>query len=162
VLHVEYAERGKEYGILFIFSLFYEYIPLEYVRIPVVYRVHQAEYGIHIRVAVSQEYVNTNSTPRTRVGKNRVNRSSEPLSLTDRVLASSPPPPALSLVDVPGVGLTLNPDTTGLGKLPGTILSSIARVGKKEGGFSAAEPHGQGARLAFTRYFFTLKVLCSY
>jgi len=32
-LHVEYAERGEEYGILFIFCLFCEYIPLEYVGI---------------------------------------------------------------------------------------------------------------------------------
>jgi len=54
----------KEYGILLIFSLFYEYTPLQYVRIPVIYRVHQAEYVIHILVAVSQEYVNTYSTPR--------------------------------------------------------------------------------------------------
>jgi len=37
-LHVEYAERGNEYGILFIFSLFYEYIHLQYVRIHVIYR----------------------------------------------------------------------------------------------------------------------------
>jgi len=64
-LHVEYAERGYEYGNPFIFCLFYECIPLEYVRVPVIYRVHQAEYGIHILVAVSQEYVNTYSTPRS-------------------------------------------------------------------------------------------------
>jgi len=49
-LHVEYAERGKEYGILFICSLFSEYIRLEYIRIHVIYRVNKAEYGIHIRV----------------------------------------------------------------------------------------------------------------
>jgi len=35
---------------------------LEYVRIPVIYRLNQAEYGIHILVAASQEYVNTYST----------------------------------------------------------------------------------------------------
>jgi len=29
--HFEYAERGKEYGILFIFSLFCEYIPFGYL-----------------------------------------------------------------------------------------------------------------------------------
>ena len=32
-VHVECAERGKKYGILFIFSLFCESIHLEYVRI---------------------------------------------------------------------------------------------------------------------------------
>jgi len=35
-LRVEYAERGEEYGILFICSLFCEYIDLEYVRIRVI------------------------------------------------------------------------------------------------------------------------------
>jgi len=35
VLHVEYAMRRIKYGILFISSLFYEYISLEYVRVPV-------------------------------------------------------------------------------------------------------------------------------
>jgi len=55
---------GVKYGILFIFSLFYEYSNLEYVHIHVIYRVHQAEYGIHILVAASQEYVNTYSTRR--------------------------------------------------------------------------------------------------
>ena len=73
-LHVEYAERRRKYGILFIFSLFCEYIDLEYVRVPVIYRVNQAEYVIHIRVAASQEYLNRYSARR-------------PLSLTlyDRV-----------------------------------------------------------------------------
>ena len=47
-LHVEYAEGSIPYGILFIFSWFYEYIHLESVRIHVTYRVHQAEYVIHI------------------------------------------------------------------------------------------------------------------
>jgi len=53
-----------KYGILFIFTLFYEYSTLEYVHIHVIfiYRVHQAEYGIRILVAASQEYVNTYST----------------------------------------------------------------------------------------------------
>jgi len=63
-LHVEYAERGTEYGILFLFSLFCEYIQLEYARIHVIYRVHQAEYGIHFLVVAPQEYVNTYSTRR--------------------------------------------------------------------------------------------------
>ena len=65
-LRVEYAERGTKYGILFIFSPFDEYSPLEYVRVPVIYRVYQAEYVILILAAVSQEYVNTYSTPRVR------------------------------------------------------------------------------------------------
>ena len=30
------------------FSLFYEYVPLEYIRVPVIDRVHQAEYVIRI------------------------------------------------------------------------------------------------------------------
>jgi len=64
VLHVEYAERGTEYGILFTFNLFCEYANLEYVRIRVIYRVNQAEYGIHILVVAQQKYVNTCSTPR--------------------------------------------------------------------------------------------------
>jgi len=42
-LHVEYAEQGRQHGILFIFSLVCEYIHLEYVRIHVIYRVNQAE-----------------------------------------------------------------------------------------------------------------------
>jgi len=49
-LHVEYAERGNEYGILFIFSLFCKYLYLKYVRIRVIYRVHQVECGIHALV----------------------------------------------------------------------------------------------------------------
>ena len=48
------------------FSPFYEYSNLEYEQFPVQYRVHQAEYGIHIRVAASQEYVNIYSTRRAR------------------------------------------------------------------------------------------------
>ena len=64
VLHVEYAERSIQYGILFRLSLFYEYINLEYVRIHDIYRVNQAEYVIRIRVAASQEEVNTYSTRR--------------------------------------------------------------------------------------------------
>jgi len=63
-LHVEYAERGKEYGILFIFSLFCEYMHLVYVRIHAIYRVDQAEYVIHMLVVAPQEYVNIYSTGR--------------------------------------------------------------------------------------------------
>jgi len=48
--------------ILFIFSLFCEYMTLEYVRVYVMYRVDQAECVICILVATSQEYVNTYST----------------------------------------------------------------------------------------------------
>jgi len=63
-LHIEYAEQGKEYGILFMFSLFCEYIHLEYVRIHATYRVNQTEYVIHLLVAAPQEYVNFYSTRR--------------------------------------------------------------------------------------------------
>jgi len=63
-LHVEYAERIKVNGILFMFSPFCEYVHLEYVRIHVVYRVNQAEYVIHILMVAPQEYVNLYSTPR--------------------------------------------------------------------------------------------------
>jgi len=45
-LHVEYAERWTQFGILFRLNLFCEHIHLEYVRVPVLDRVHQAEYGI--------------------------------------------------------------------------------------------------------------------
>jgi len=64
-LHVEYAERGNEYDIIFMFSLFGEYIHLEYGRIHGIYRVNQAEYVIHFLVVAPHEYVNTYSTRRT-------------------------------------------------------------------------------------------------
>jgi len=41
------------------FSLFCEDSHLEYVGIPVIYRVNQAEYVIHILVVAPQEYVLT-------------------------------------------------------------------------------------------------------
>jgi len=63
-LHVEYVKRGLEYGILFIFSLFCEYIHHEYAHIHVIQRGNQAEYVIHIRVVAPQEYVNIYSTRR--------------------------------------------------------------------------------------------------
>jgi len=66
-LHVDYAERRINYGILFIFSPFHEYSNLKYEHIPVYYRVHRAEYGIHIAVAASQEYVKQ-STGHTHTG----------------------------------------------------------------------------------------------
>jgi len=69
-LHVEYAERGKEYGILFIFSLLCKYIQFEYVRIHVLYRGNQAEHSIHVFVVAPQEYVNMYSTRRA-VGYDR-------------------------------------------------------------------------------------------
>jgi len=72
VLHVECAGGRTKYGILFIFSLFYEYSNLEYVHIHVIYRANQAEYGIRIRVAASQEYVNTYSTRRAVVPGNEM------------------------------------------------------------------------------------------
>ena len=67
MLRVELNTRGGgeyKYGILFIFSLFYEYSNLEYVHIHVIRRVNQAEYVIRVLVAASQEYVNTYSTRR--------------------------------------------------------------------------------------------------
>jgi len=63
-LPVEYAERGKAYGILFIFSLSCEYIHLEYIRIHVIYRANQAEYAMHILVVAPQECLNIYSTRR--------------------------------------------------------------------------------------------------
>jgi len=56
-----------QYGILFIFGLFYEYSNLEYTYIHAISRVHQAEYGIHIRVVGPQEYVNIDSIRRAMV-----------------------------------------------------------------------------------------------
>ena len=64
ILHVEFAERGTEYGILFIVSLFCEYIHLEYVRFHVIYRVRQAECVMHILAVTLQEYMNIYSTRR--------------------------------------------------------------------------------------------------
>jgi len=65
-LYVEYAGGGIAYGIIFRFSLLYAYGNLECVRIHVICRVNQTEYGIRILVAASQEYVNTYSTRRVR------------------------------------------------------------------------------------------------
>jgi len=45
------------------FSLFCQYIRLEYVRIHAIYSVSQAEYGIHILVVAPQD-VNLYSTRR--------------------------------------------------------------------------------------------------
>jgi len=53
MLHVEYAERRLKYGILFTFSLFYEYCNLAYVRIHVLHRVNQAQNAIYILLAAS-------------------------------------------------------------------------------------------------------------
>jgi len=63
-LHVEYAARGQEYGILFVFSLFGEYSHLEYVRLHVIHRVDQAEYVVHILMVAPHKYVNIYSTCR--------------------------------------------------------------------------------------------------
>jgi len=71
ILHVEYAEPGNGYGILFILSLFFEYTHLEYIRIYAIYRVNQAEYGIHILVVAPQEYANIGLTHKAR-GKESV------------------------------------------------------------------------------------------
>jgi len=65
-LRVEYAERGNESSILFLFSLFCEYIHLEYVRIHDMHRDNQVEYVIHILVVAPQEYVNIDSTRNAR------------------------------------------------------------------------------------------------
>jgi len=66
IQHVEYAGGRIQYGILFIFRLFYEYSNLECecVHSHVICRVHQAEYLVHVLVAASQKYVNTCSTRR--------------------------------------------------------------------------------------------------
>jgi len=50
--------KEKSYGILFIVRLLCEYMHLDYVRIHVIYSVHQAEYVIHILVVTPQEYLN--------------------------------------------------------------------------------------------------------
>jgi len=63
-LHVEYAEREKEAGILFMLSLFFECIHLEYVRVRVISRVNHPEFVIHILVVASQECVNIYSPRR--------------------------------------------------------------------------------------------------
>jgi len=63
-LHVEYARGRRKYGILFLFSLSYEYSNLEYAYIHAICTVDQAEYVIRIRVAASPEYENTYSTSR--------------------------------------------------------------------------------------------------
>ena len=59
-----YAGERTYHCILFIFSPICEYIHLAYVRVHVIYRANQAEYIIHIRAVVPQEYVNTYSTCR--------------------------------------------------------------------------------------------------
>jgi len=63
ILRGEYAERRLRYGILVIFSPVYDYSNLEYEHVHVI-QGNQAEYGIHILVAASHEYVNTYSTCR--------------------------------------------------------------------------------------------------
>ena len=72
-LHFEYAERGTEYGILFICGLCCEYSHIECVRIHVIYRVHQAAYVIYILAVAPQEYVNIYST--RRVGETTTRRN---------------------------------------------------------------------------------------
>jgi len=57
-VHDEYAERGREYGIIFVYRLFCEYIHPEYEGIRGIYRVKHAKYVIHILVVAPQEYVN--------------------------------------------------------------------------------------------------------
>ena len=67
ILHVEYVERITTHGIVLMFSPVYEHSNFEYKHVPVEYRVYGAECGTHIRVAASQEYVNTYSTCRDRM-----------------------------------------------------------------------------------------------
>ena len=43
-------------------SLLCEYIPLEHMRVPVIFRVNQAEYVIHSNVVAPQEHVQIYST----------------------------------------------------------------------------------------------------
>jgi len=57
-------KRGNEYGILFLVSLFCEFIHLDCERIHVIYRVNQAEYVIYILVIAAQGYVIIYSTRR--------------------------------------------------------------------------------------------------
>jgi len=45
--------------ILFLFSLFGEYIQLEYVRIDVIYRVHPEEDGVHYATGIRGYLFNT-------------------------------------------------------------------------------------------------------
>jgi len=52
---------------LFMLSLFCEYGNLQYLHVHVIHRVNQAEYGIRIRVAASQEDVNLFLTRRVGV-----------------------------------------------------------------------------------------------
>jgi len=66
-LHVEYVERGTEYGILFICSLLCVYINLEYVRIRVICRVKPGgirDSSLGFIWLAPQECVNTYSTRR--------------------------------------------------------------------------------------------------
>jgi len=73
-LQVESAGRRIIRGVLFKFSLFYEYSNLEYVHIHAICRVKQVEYGIRILVIAPQEYVDIRSTHRVRA-KPRNNRT---------------------------------------------------------------------------------------
>jgi len=49
-------------------ACFCKYVHIEYVGIHVIYRIHQAEYVIHILVVASQECVNIYSTCRVWTG----------------------------------------------------------------------------------------------
>jgi len=66
--HTPYVgnSRSEEQNtrILFRFGLFCEYTNLEYVCIPVMYRVKQAEYAIRIPAGAPLEYVNAYSAGR--------------------------------------------------------------------------------------------------
>ena len=55
----KYAERGKAYGILFIFSLCCECSKLDYVHSHVIHRVNQAEYASFCATGIREYLFNT-------------------------------------------------------------------------------------------------------
>jgi len=64
VLRAKHAESINKCGILFIVSLFCDYMNLEYVYVHAICRVNQAKYAIRMLVVAPQEYVDTHSTRR--------------------------------------------------------------------------------------------------
>jgi len=63
-LRGECGAKNKIQDSIHVYSPFYAYSNVEYVHVPIRYRVQQAEYVIHIRMAASQEYVNIYPTRR--------------------------------------------------------------------------------------------------